>query len=216
MATVSVRGCCWASRRPAISPMRWSSAALSPRSASARNASHKVPRGSRRSSTNPSGGGALGAGIGHLGGNTGDAGHAQRTRRTIGDGETFSGYRLTAECPSVIPGGGKESLAGWQQVQAVIVGAACPPQRPDLRSPRRTAGIRLTARRRRCGAVRPAAGWNLVGKQRIRHLQIHPLQGVVPVHSDTPQSVVGDVKEMDRGRIQKGGDQRRGVPRPTC
>lgn len=121
-----------------------------------------------------------------FGGDPHDAGQAQRPCRTAGDGETVSGYPLTAERPSATSGNGKEDLGGLQQVQAVIVGAVRTPQRPDTRPPDRAAGIRLAARRKRYGAARPAASRNLGGEHRIGHPHTRSPQGMVPVHRSIP------------------------------
>ena len=66
-------------------------------------------------------------------------------------------------------------------------GAAGPPQWPDIRFPGRRVGIRLAARRKRCGAARLAASRNRDGEQRIRHPQTRSL---VPVHSGIPPGFV--------------------------
>ncbi|MBV9163729.1 MAG: hypothetical protein JO309_00145 [Pseudonocardiales bacterium] len=101
------------------------------------------------------GGGGPGTGVEHLGGNPEDAGHAQRPRRTAGDGETLGGYPLTAQRPSMILGGAARDLGGCQQVQAVIVGAARPPQQlPDTRFPGRRAGVVVA--KRGSGTRKPA------------------------------------------------------------
>lgn len=127
-------------------------------------------------------GAASRAGLGHLSGDPAHAGHAQRPHRTVGDGETVSGYPPTAQRPSV-PGGGKADLGGLQQVQAAILGTARPPQLPHIRPSASAAEVRLTARRKRCGAARPAASRSLGRELRLRHPQTRAPLGVVPVHS---------------------------------
>ncbi|MGH3592939.1 MAG: hypothetical protein ACRDRF_18150, partial [Pseudonocardiaceae bacterium] len=72
---------------------------------------------------------------------------------------------MATDCLGVAVRGGEVDTSRLQQVQAPVIGTACPSQLFDARVASLIAGVRLTHRSaNRRGAAWPSTGWSLGGK----------------------------------------------------